>query len=282
MVRPATRFNANEPLGDAARAAYAKDGFLVLEGFASAADRRALLERIDQLVGGFDPPDSRTVFGEHADDAYFLESGDKIRFFFEQDAGDRSARMGLNKIGHALHDLDPVFDTFFHGAPFRKLAAALELNAPRLLQSMVIFKQPGIGGAVNWHQDATFLRTEPESVTGFWIALEDATRENGCLQAIPGGHTGPLRQWFGRGGETMLETRVLDEEPYDETRAVALEAEAGTLIVLHGRLPHMSRRNLSPKSRCAVTLHVIDGDATYPADNWLQRCPSMPLRGFGG
>ena len=277
-----TRFNADGPLGADALSFYAEHGFLMLEGFASAAERSALLGRIDELVGGFDPPDSRTVFGDHAGDRYFLESGDKVRFFFEQDAGDRSARLALNKIGHALHDLDPVFDTFFHNERFQRLSRDLRLNAPRLLQSMVIFKQPGIGGAVNWHQDATFLRTEPESVTGFWIALEDATLENGCLQAIPGEHRGALRQWFGRGGEAMLETRALDERPFDESRAVALEAEAGTLIVLHGRLPHMSRRNLSAKSRCAVTLHVVDGEAAYPADNWLQRGPDMPLRGFDG
>ncbi len=275
-----TRFKAGGPLGADARGFYDEHGFLILDGFASAAERSALLDRIDALVDGFETPHSRTVFGEHAGDRYFLESGDKVRFFFEQDAGGRPLRQALNKIGHALHDLDPVFDTFFHSGRFRQLARDLRLNAPRLLQSMVIFKQPGIGGAVNWHQDATFLRTEPESVTGFWIALEDATLENGCLQAIPGGHRGPLRQWFGRGEAAMLETRTLDDRPFEDADATPLEAEAGALIVLHGRAPHMSRRNLSAKSRCAVTLHVIDGEAAYPADNWLQRPADMPLRGF--
>ena len=46
---------------------------------------------------------------------------------------------------------------------------------------MYIFKQPHIGGEVGCHQDATFLYTDPITVTGFWFAIEDATLENGCL-----------------------------------------------------------------------------------------------------
>jgi phytanoyl-CoA hydroxylase len=54
----------------------------------------------------------------------------------------------------------------------------------------------------------------------------------------------------------------------------------GTLIVLHGLLPHLSRENRSPKSRRAYTLHVIDGSSDYPEVNWLQRSAELPLRGF--
>jgi phytanoyl-CoA hydroxylase len=61
---------------------------------------------------------------------------------------------------------------------------------------------------------------------------------------------------------------------------VPIEAAAGTLVVLHGTLPHWSGPNTSPISRHAYTLHIIDGAAEYPADNWLQRRPEMPLQGF--
>ncbi|MEL0075872.1 MAG: phytanoyl-CoA dioxygenase family protein, partial [Ilumatobacter sp.] len=69
------------------------------------------------------------------------------------------------------------------------------------LQSMYIFKQPGIGGEVACHQDSTFLYTDPLSVTGFWFALENATVDNGCMWAAPGGHREPLRQLFKRVGD---------------------------------------------------------------------------------
>ncbi len=55
------------------------------------------------------------------------------------------------------------------------------------LQSMYIFKQPSIGGVVVPHQDSTFIHTTPLSCVGLWWALEDATRDNGCLWAMPGG-----------------------------------------------------------------------------------------------
>ena len=54
----------------------------------------------------------------------------------------------------------------------------------------------------------------------------------------------------------------------------------GIFFVLHGLLPHYSAANRSPHSRQAYTLHVIDAAATYRADNWLQRGPDLPLRGF--
>ena len=144
---------------------------------------------------------------------------------------------------------------------------------------MYIFKQPRIGAEVICHQDAAFLHTEPQSVIGLWFALEDATVENGCLHAAPGEHKGPLRSRFLRHG-LRTETVVFDPTPLPGGDLVPLEVEEGTLIVLHGLLPHWSAPNRSSRSRHAYTLHVIDGEARYSADNWLQRAPEMPLRGF--
>ena len=85
---------------------------------------------------------------------------------------------------------------------------------------MYIFKQPGIGGEVRWHQDATFFDSTPISVTTFWFALEDATVENGCLWAEPGGHRGPLRERFLRDGDRITMEK-LDATPWpDNSTAV--------------------------------------------------------------
>jgi phytanoyl-CoA hydroxylase len=186
--------------------------------------------------------------------------------------------LALNKIGHALHDLDPVFDRISHQPRLAELARALGFRQPLLLQSMYLFKQPHIGGEVGWHQDATYLHTRPSTVMGFWIALDDADRDNGCLMALPGAHRGPLRQRFHRAGEAMV-TDTLDPTPWPKTPPVALEAPRGTLVVLHGLLPHASAPNRSGRPRHAYALHLIDGCAEYASDNWLQR-PDPPLRGF--
>ncbi|MDT5296387.1 MAG: phytanoyl-CoA hydroxylase [Acidobacteriota bacterium] len=271
-------------------AAYERDGFLVLEDFAAAAECDRLRARAAELVAAFEPGEAVSVFSTREQtrrsDDYFLESGDCVRFFFEEGAFDASGRMlkekerALNKIGHALHDLDPVFDRFSRTAALAALVRSLGTERPLLLQSMYIFKQPEIGGEVTCHQDATFLYTEPLSVTGFWFALEDATLENGCMWALAGGHKAGLKSRFVRDAQGGTRLEVYDDGSWPDAGLVPLEVRKGALVVLHGLLPHLSRVNRSPRSRHAYTLHVIDGRCRYPEDNWLRRGPSMPLRGF--
>jgi phytanoyl-CoA hydroxylase len=269
---------------------FARQGFLVLPGFVPDEACDALKARAEALVAGFQP-ETVSIFTTHeqtrTSDEYFLSSGDKIRFFFEENAfrPDGSLRqdkaLSINKLGHAMHDLDPVFERFSRTPELAALASELGVKQPLLLQSMYIFKQPFIGGEVNSHQDSTFLYTEPHTCLGFWFALEDATLENGCLWALPGGHLLGLKKRFVRaeGGGTAFQ--VLDPTPLPEEGMVPLEVKKGTLVVLHGLLPHKSGANTSPRSRHAYSLHLIDGTARYPEDNWLRRAPSLPPRGFG-
>jgi phytanoyl-CoA hydroxylase len=171
-----------------------------------------------------------------------------------------------------------VFDRVSRGPGFAELARSLGFRQPLLLQSMYLFKQPRIGGEVAWHQDATYLHTRPSTVTGLWIALDDADCGNGCLVALPGGHRGPLRRRF-RLADGAMVTDMLDEMPWPDIAPVGLEAPRGTLVVLHGLLPHASAPNRSDRPRHAYALHLVDGSAEYATDNWLQR-PNLPLRGF--
>ena len=269
---------------------YQQDGFLVLPDFKSAAEVAALRQRAIAIVDAFDPRESITIFTtkeqERNVDAYFMGSADKMRCFFEEEAFGADGQLkqakalSINKIGHAMHDLDPVFDGFSRGDKLAGLARDLSLAQAQIWQSMYIFKQPGIGGEVGWHQDATFFDTTPISVTTFWFALEDANRDNGCLWAEPGGHRGPLRERFVKSG-AGARMEKLDATPWPDSRtAVPLEVRAGALVVFHGLLPHYSAPNRSPVSRHAYTLHVTDARTRYSPNNWLQRGAALPVRGF--
>ena len=272
--------------------AFRRDGFLVVPDFVSADDCVALRERAMQLAEEHVPsPEQATVFTadgkpQHTSDDYFLTSGEKIRCFFEKDAFDESGRLrsqphlSLNKLGHAMHDLDPVFDSFSRTSQLAAVASDIGMRDPLLLQSMYIFKQAHIGGEVTCHTDHTYLWTEPRSVVGFWFAIDDATRENGCMWAVPGGHRLPVRTRSRLNeSRTATVTDVLDPEPYPLDDLVCLEAKRGTLVLLDGAVPHLSAANTSDKPRHAYTIHAIDGAANYLDDNWLQR-PTLPLRGF--
>lgn len=271
-------------------AAFGQAGVIILRDFVGKDDCRTLRQRALELVDEFDPGAVRSVFSttsqSQLDDTYFIESGDKIRFFLEQDAFDGSGKLiqskedSLNKMGHAMHDLDPVFDRFSRTPELAEAARRLGFEDPGIIQSMYIFKPPRIGGEVVCHQDSTYIYTEPESCIGFWFALEDATLENGCMHFIPGGHKNPLKKRNYRVAENELTTEVLDLSPWPEEQKLPAEAEAGTLVIFDGRAPHLSGPNKSSNSRHAYTLHVIDQACHYPADNWLQRNAKLPLRGF--
>jgi phytanoyl-CoA hydroxylase len=270
------------------RERFRRDGYLVLEDFAPASECDALRARAAELVAAFDPGTVRSVFTTNEQarktDDYFLGSGDQVRFFFEEHAFDAKGDLvvakerSINKIGHALHDLDPAFDRFSRAPRVAQLVSDLGLDAPLLMQSMVIFKQPRIGGEVRCHQDATFLHTEPQALVGLWFALEDATLENGCLWAIPGGHRHGLASLFVRNADDTTSMRALREPGWDEAAMVPLPVRKGAVIVLDGLVPHMSKRNDSERSRYAYTLHAVSARGAYPETNWLRR--ATPARGF--
>eukprot|EP00798_Chlamydomonas_sp_ICE-L_P018390 gene18390-24861_t len=220
-----------------------KDGFLVLEKFASQEEVASLRSRAGELVDSFDPTSVKSIFSttnqRELTDNYFYESAGNISFFFEV--------AGILK--------------------------SLGYKRPLPVQSMYIFKQPKIGGEVVPHQDSTFIYTQPLSCVGLWWALEDADKHNGCLWAQPGIHKDGLqRRFYVEDGKVTFDKDALKP---DMSNFVPLECPAGTLVLLHGENVHGSSENTSSISRHSYSMHVVEGTDEYkwPQENWAHRSP---------
>lgn len=273
-----------------------RDGYLILRSFLSPEETESLLTRSKELLDDFDPathPLTKFTTGDdnHVGDDYFLTSGDKIRYFLETDAVDKDGKLNrpkqkaVNKIAHGLHELDPAFRKITLENPkMRDVVRDLAFHKdPVALQSMVITKQPQIGGEVPEHNDSTFLYTNPPSALGFWLALEKCTSSNGALSFLPGTHkTVPLVKRFVRlpSGGTGFESLV-DEQEAKRAAEIAAEGkdnyiletcEPGDLVLIHGSVLHKSERNTSPNTRFAYTFHMIESapGTVYDEKNWLQ------------
>jgi len=262
---------------------YEENGYIVLENAIPDSDIQRLKSEALNIVDAFDIDKHRSVFTtsdrDSGRDDYFFDSAENIHCFLEEDALDKHGelqkppRLAINKIGHALHDLNPIFNSFCRLPIFGEVLRDIGYRDPLLWQTMYIFKQPHIGGEVRWHQDGSYLITNPATVTGIWIAIEDANRDNGCLWVQPGGHRSRLREiyqvdWADREGQLT----ELDKTPWPhQSEALPVEVSAGSVVIFHDHMPHYSSQNLSKHSRHAFTLHAGEKSASWSRQNWLQR-----------
>ena len=262
-----------------------ENGYLIIEDFISSVECDRLKERAHRIIdeANFDDhpkvtfnTTSRTQLAQD----YFYDSCDKISFFFEDNAFDEEGKLkydrkhSINKVGHALHLLDPVYREFTNSDKIKNVAKSLEFKAPTIVQSMVILKPPKIGGQVGPHRDSTYLYTQPMRLLGFWLALEDATKENACLWFAPKTHKGDKLdvQLVTTSKDGKKEGRIEGNiEDVPDNFYIAGEVRKGSLVLIHGEVLHKSEMNTSEKSRNIYTFHVYDaGRSKWSSDNWLQ------------
>lgn len=269
-----------------------KNGMVSIPDFLTEQEVQQLKQECSKIIDGIEDSDEQpTVFTTKSHEGrnkYFLESGDKIRAFYEEDAFDKQGNLvvsksrSINKIGHALHWKNPVFRSVSFSSKVKALVKEIGFVDPAIVQSMYIFKNPEIGGEVTAHQDATFLYTEPIRLIGLWLPLEDATMENGCLWYIPGSHkTMPLSRRYVRNHEPdgpLLKMVDVATHDYSNQTFVPVPVHKGSCVVIDGSVVHKSEKNCSPFPRPVYTFHIVDrAGSEYSPENWLQPTEDLPF-----
>lgn len=179
--------------------------------------------------------------------------------------------LGAWRIGAAFHDL------LWHraiGVPASQLLG----GAVRFWHDQVFCKPPRHGGVVAWHQDyAYWTRTQPMAHLTCWIALDDATRENGCLQYVPGSHRWNLLPKPALAGDMRALEGVLTAEQRAAFQPVAIELPRGYASFHHPLMVHGSLANTSGAPRRGAVINLVrDGVASDTDEPLLAGVPPMP------
>jgi phytanoyl-CoA hydroxylase len=249
-------------LTDAQRAAFSEQGFVRIDGFADAATCAAMLDRVVDLVQQFDR-------GVDVSPALVLMET-------QADFSGRSIEDRIAKVFRLARD--PVFHEFATRPEVLALVqSALGVERTSSFLSQFIFKNAGAWGQP-WHQDSFYFPFEPaRPVVGAWLAVTEATLDNGCLHVLPGSHTESVHEHVpdARPDAQFGYVEIID---HDMAGSMPVLMQAGDLLLFDSHLMHRSTDNDSNGLRAAMVYHyattgTVDRTESlrgYSANDWFE------------
>ena len=265
-------------LSDDQRAQYRRDGFVKIDAFAAEEVGRRMLDRVVELA-------HRAADGDDIGPAFVLPEQQED-FASRGGARPEDAVSKIFRLARddAFHDVvvDPAVTQLvgdvLHVADGGDAGADLDN-----FLSQFIFKNPGAWGQP-WHQDSYYFPFEPaRPVVGVWLAITEATLQNGCLHVLPGSHTEPVHEHVpdARPGANYGYVEIVD---HDMRASVAVTMSPGDLLLFDSHLMHRSTDNESDGARAAMVFHYARAgthDRTealkgYTVNDWI------PARRAGG
>ena len=236
-----------ERIGAKHRAQYQESGFLVVDQLFSADEVREIKEETLNIFRG--------------------ERG-LIEGLQKAEAGEDERETLLKYLCiHFPHKLSPVILRYLSHPRVTQVLKTLISPNVKAMQSMLFVKAPGKPGQ-SWHQDEYYIPTRDCSLTGAWIAIDDADLENGCLWVLPGSHR-PAKIYprAHYSGGDYGEHDTIDPALFDESEAIPVEVKAGSVVFFNGYLLHSSRRNRSDtRFRRALVNHYMSAESYLPWD----------------
>ena len=260
LYRPTSLAHQVETLADVGPAEiefYREHGYLSVRRAFTAEETRSALEGLLHLIEGGNP-DFKGIMFEAAARAILAT----LTLDQRQDA--------VRKL-YSFVDYDKrLHATAFHPALLAVITRLLGDRSPAMFQDMALIKPPRLGREKPWHQDhAYFNYPLGTPIVGVWIALDEATIENGCMQLLPGRHREGPRIHFARRDWQICDRDVLGQE------SVAAPLPPGGLLFFDGLLPHGTPHNDSGSRRRALQFHYAPKDVQKLSDD------EERLRAFG-
>ena len=233
--------------------AYVDDGFVVVPGLLGEEELAELEDDIVRLARGAYPC---TGIEPVADS---LSDDDVLRQILAI---------------HFPHEVSPVMRRYLqHPGLSAVLGRVTGAHLPHWdgrvkgFQSMVFVKPPGFQGQA-WHQDEVFIPTRDRSLIGAWVAIDDATVENGCLWVLPGSHRSGYLYPLGPHGRPEEFDTAPESYGFDDSNEIPVELEAGSVLFFNGYLLHRSKPNRSDGYRRTFVGHYLNAWSLLP---WRQR-----------
>ncbi len=236
---------------------FEQNGYLAGPRLLSDGQVEVLREELDRLVDPSYP--GNQLFYEYNSN----EAADKTTVLFHA--------LGAWRITPAMHDV-------LWNPAFTMAASQLLKGAVRFWHDQLFCKPPRHGGVVAWHQDYSYwTRTKPMAHLTCWIALDDASQENGCMHYIPGSHRWPLLPITGLAGDMTAIQSVLSEEQKAQFQPAPVEFPQGHATFHHPLTIHGSYANRSARPRRGLVINVFrDGVLSDSDEPLLTGVPPVP------
>jgi ectoine hydroxylase-related dioxygenase (phytanoyl-CoA dioxygenase family) len=177
---------------------------------------------------------------------------------------------------HFPHKISKLIHAFlFHKKIVDVLVNVVSPNI-KCMQSMLFVKGPGKAGQA-WHQDEFYIPTRDKSLVGAWIAIDDATVDNGCLWIVPG-RPGWMMKRVPNGSSEYADVDTIDITDYKD-EAIPVEVKSGSVVFFNGYTLHSSLRNKTKDNfRTALVNHYMSAESMLPWDQDGKLEPTEDLR----
>jgi len=248
-------------LTDAQFEQYQQDGYVVAENLLSRDDVDRIRSRIREYATG---ERTETQFSRmlepDIDSSAFDHEGEPVRKFE----------------GVSMARDDDVFAELAHHDDILEIVTQLQGPNLKLLRSAAMMKPPQVGSEKKFHQDAAYYPIQPMDHVTVWIALDEATEENGCMRVVPGAHTDGLLGHEAVEYETDI---AIAEREYGLEDTIALPMEPGSVLFQHCLAPHYTAENTTDNWRRAVILAYMRSRSRFTKENPPEWVDSLHISG---